>query len=122
MCVCRCACICVCVLYTHLNSASVHHQEGEERSDRQLFIVYRIGILWVSVLRERRRKKHNGAEGKIIPSEGLKCLSAAKFGLQIFSSSCCSFIAVNKINQTTVLIYCAIPSLPMYALCIYAGV
>lgn len=31
-------------------SASVHHQEGED--DRRFFIVYRIGILWVSVLHE----------------------------------------------------------------------
>lgn len=88
----------------YLISASVHHQEGEERSDRQLFIVYRIGILWVSVLREWKTggKKHNGAEGKIIPTEGLKCLSTAKFGLLIFSNSCCSFICINKISQTAV--------------------
>lgn len=45
----------------YLISASVHHQEGEERSVRQLFIVYRIGILWV--FPGRKKNTHNGAGG-----------------------------------------------------------
>lgn len=46
-------------------------------------------------------KKQNGGERKLISTAGLKCLSTAKFGLLIFSNSCCSFISINKINQTT---------------------
>lgn len=51
----------------YLISASVHHQEGEERSVRQLFIVYRIGILWV--FPGRKKNTHNGAGGEVISTE-----------------------------------------------------
>lgn len=36
----------------------------------------------------------------MISAEGPECLSAAKFGLLILENSCCSFIGINKINQT----------------------
>lgn len=48
----------------------------------------------------KRAKKHSAAEKKLVSAEGLECLSTAKFGLLIFSNSCCSFIGINKINQT----------------------
>lgn len=51
----------------YLISASVHHQEGEERSVRQLFIVYRIGILWV--FPGRKKNTHNGAGGEVVSTE-----------------------------------------------------
>lgn len=135
MCVCGCLCIWACVYCISLSppplyliSASVHHQEGEERSVRQLFIVYRIGILWVFPGRKKTHTTEQG--GKSFQQKGLKCLSTAKFGLLIFSNSCCSFIVTNKVNQTNhdapaanyVLIYCVIATSAAKALCIFAGI
>lgn len=48
----------------------------------------------------KRAERHSAAEKKLVSAVCLKCLSTAKFGLLIFSNSCCSFIGINKINQT----------------------
>lgn len=79
-----------------------------------------------------KEKKHTQRSrgGKSFQQKGLKCLSTAKFGLLIFSNSCCSFIVTNKVNQTNhdapaanyVLIYCVIATSAAKALCIFAGI
>lgn len=49
-------CVYGCVSTVHPPPYFISASEAEERSDRRLFAVYRIGILWVFVLRERQEK------------------------------------------------------------------
>lgn len=106
-------------------------REREERSDSGflIFLPDQELVGFCAVNSGKWGKKHNGTERKIISTEGLKCLSTAKFGFLIFENSCCSFIGINKTNQTIMthpqqimLIFCVISMLPTNALCIYVGI
>lgn len=92
--------LCVSAIHPPLYSisASVNHQEGEERR-RQMHLHClpdRNPVGFCAPRVENRGWGQSRAEVKIISTGGLKCLGRAKFGLLIFVNSCYSFITKTK--------------------------